>query len=301
MRQEPTKLPGTESRYRRPKVILLYLGLVIGAIVALFPFFWMVVTAFKPEGEALSMRLVPTHATLENFRQVATQFRFGRYFLNSLVVAVLAALFSTSFASLGAYAFAKKDFLFKNQLFVIFLASMMIPGMMFMVPQFVLVFQFGEIPWLGLGEALRNLQLMGMNTYGAMIIPHLANAFGLLLLTQYMKTIPSSLIEAAHMDGASEMQVFRNVIVPLSVPIIATVFLLSFQFHWNNFLWQLIVTNDEGMYTVPVGLAMFKGQHEELYSLKMAASCFSIIPIAVLFLFTQEFFIEGITKGAVKG
>jgi len=281
--------------------ILLYSGLILAAIVVLFPFFWMVITAFKPEAEALSMRVIPLHPTLENFRKVVTQFNFGRYFLNSLLVAFLSAFFSTLFASLGAYVFAKKNFFLKSSLFLLFLSSMMIPGMMFMVPQFVLVFQFGEIPFLKIGDWLKQFQLMGMNTYGAMIIPHLANAFGLFLLTQFMKTIPSSLLEAARIDGASEMKVFRNVIIPLALPALATVFLLSFQFHWSNFLWQLIVTNQESMYTVPVGLAMFKGQHEELYSLKMAASCFSIIPIAFLFLFTQRFFIEGMTRGAVKG
>jgi len=154
---------------------------------------------------------------------------------------------------------------------------------MYVVPQFAIVSQLG---W--------------MNTYRAMVVPHLANVFGLFLMRQYLAGIPDDLIDAAHIDGASESRILFTLILPLSSPIVATLFLLTFQFHWNNFLWQLIVTNDASLYTVPVGLALFKSAHEELYTLKMAGSCFSIIPIAVLFLFTQRFFIEGMTKGALK-
>jgi len=139
-----------------------------------------------------------------------------------------------------------------------------------------------------------------MNTYRAMIIPHLANVFGLFLLRQYMATIPRSLVDAAKIDGANDFQVYGRIVVPLSLPIVATLFLLTFQFHWSNFLWQLIVTNKESLYTVPVGLAMFKQQHEQLYALKMAASAVSIVPISVIFVFAQSYFIEGVTKGAVK-
>jgi multiple sugar transport system permease protein len=120
-------------------------------------------------------------------------------------------------------------------------------------------------------------------------------------MIQFIRTLPDSLFEAARIDGASEWRIFTSLVVPLSMPIIATLFLLAFQFHWNNFLWQLIVTTDEKMYTVPVGLAMFRSAYEEQYALKMAASSVSIIPIAAVFLVTQRFFIEGMTKGAVKG
>jgi multiple sugar transport system permease protein len=154
---------------------------------------------------------------------------------------------------------------------------------MYVVPQFAIVKKLG---W--------------MNTYRAMVIPHLANVFGLFLLRQYMATIPRSLVDAAKIDGASDWQVYGRIVVPLSLPIVATLFLLTFQFHWSNFLWQLIVTNKESLYTVPVGLAMFKQQHEQLYTLKMAASAVSIVPISVIFVFAQRYFIEGVTQGAVK-
>jgi multiple sugar transport system permease protein len=266
------------------KKTALYVSLTVAAVVVLFPFFWMVVTAFKQPGQAFSQEVFPSNPTLENFRRVLSDYGFARYFVNSVIVATLSAVFATAFACFAGYVFAKKEFVFKDKLFGLFLASLMIPGMMYVVPQFAIINAFG---W--------------MNTYKAMIIPHLANVFGLFLMRQYMTTIPSELLEAARIDGAGEWQVFRTIMVPLSVPIIATLFLLTFQFHWNNFLWQLIVTNVERLYTVPVGLAMFKSAHEELYTLKMAGSCISVLPIAGLFFFAQRYFIEGMTSGAVKG
>jgi len=265
------------------RTVVLYAGLTVAAVIVLFPFFWMVVTAFKEPGQAFSAEILPSQPTLENFRRVLSDFGFGRYFANSVIVATTAALFATMFATCAGYVFAKKQFFMKDRLFTFLLISLMIPGMMYVVPQFAIINKLG---W--------------MNTYRAMIIPHLANVFGLFLMRQYMMTIPGELLDAARMDGAGEWQVFRKVMIPLSIPIIATLFLLTFQFHWNNFLWQLIVANVERLYTVPVGLAMFKSAHEELYTLKMAGSCISVLPIAVLFFFAQRYFIEGMTMGAVK-
>ncbi|MFH1502369.1 MAG: carbohydrate ABC transporter permease [Candidatus Eisenbacteria bacterium] len=264
--------------------VAVYLGLTAAAIVVLFPFFWMIVTALKQPGHAFTTEIIPSRPTLDNFRRVLSDYGFTRYFLNSVIVATTAALFATLFATLAGYVFAKKEFIGRDKVFGLLLASLMIPGMMYVVPQFAIINRLG---W--------------MNSYQAMIVPHLANVFGLFLMRQYMTTIPSELLDAAKIDGAGEWQVFRTIMVPLSVPIIATLFLLTFQFHWNNFLWQLIVTNVERLYTVPVGLAMFKSAHEELYTLKMAGSCISVIPIALLFFFAQRYFIEGMTMGAVKG
>ena len=279
---------------------ILYGSLIFGAIVVLFPFFWMIGTALKPAAEVFNMTLLPREPTLKNFIDVLTKYNFIRYFGNSLFVATTAALLSTLFACMAAYAFAKKEFWGRDQLFMLLLASMMIPGLMFMVPQFAIVYKIGNIEFLGIGKFLRKIHLMGINTYGAMIIPHLANVFGLFMMRQFLDSVPNSVIESAHIDGASEWQIFWKMVIPLSLPVVATLFLLSFQFHWANFLWQLIVIGSDKLYTVPVGLAMFKSQHEELWNLKMAASCISIIPIAIIFLFAQRYFIEGMTKGAIK-
>jgi multiple sugar transport system permease protein len=266
------------------RTAVLYAALTLAAIVVLFPFFWMLVTAFKMPGHAFDPEILPRPATLDNFKKVFTEYGFIRYFMNSGIVSVSSAVFATLFAALAAYAFVFKDFRGRDRVFAVIIASMMVPGLMYVVPQFAIVKKLG---W--------------MNTYRAMVIPHLANAFGLFLLRQYMVTIPRSLIDAARIDGANDLQVFGRIIVPLTLPVIATLFLLTFQFHWSNFLWQLIVANRESLYTVPVGLAMFKQQHEQLYTLKMAASAVSIVPISVIFIFAQKYFIEGVTRGAVKG
>ncbi|MDP7421307.1 MAG: carbohydrate ABC transporter permease [bacterium] len=206
------------------------------------------------------------------------------FFINSVWVAFWSAFLTTLICTMGGYAFAKKEFMFRDTLFMVLLSAMMIPGMMFMVPQFALVSTFG---WI--------------NKFAALIIPHLANVFGLFLMRQYIKTIPDSLFEAARLDGASEFQQFKMIVIPLSLPIIITLFLLTFLGQWSNFLWQLIVTTPESaIRTLPVGLALFKGQYAIRWESMMAGACFSIIPIALLFLFAQRFFIEGMTSGAVK-
>jgi multiple sugar transport system permease protein len=275
---------GRSARRRRwVRTAALYVVLSAAALVVLFPFAWMIITALKQPGTEFDPEFLPRQPTLGNLKRVFTEFGFVRYFLNSSIVAVTSALFATLFASLAAYAFAFKNFILKEKVFAVIIASMMVPGLMYVVPQFAIVNRLG---W--------------MNTYRAMIVPHLANVFGLFLLRQYMTTIPRSLIDAARIDGANDFQVYGRVVVPLALPIVATLFLLTFQFHWSNFLWQLIVTNKESLYTVPVGLAMFKQQHEQLYALKMAASAVSIVPISVIFVFAQRYFIEGVTRGAIK-
>lgn len=287
--------------------MLVYEVLLIAVCCVLFPFFWMLCTAFKPSGQELVINdsnpfdVVPSQPTLNNFRRVLkidekslaaktldpieNKKHFGTYFMNSLLVSTTAAFLVTLFASMGAYVFSKKNLPCKDKIFKVLLMSMMIPGMMFMVPQFFMICKMG---------------LFG--TKWAMFLPHLASVFGIFMLKQFMDTIPDSLLEAAQIDGASEWQVFRIVIIPLSLPIILTLFLLTFLSNWSNFLWQLIVTDFENplSVTLPVGLALFRGQYTSELGLIMSASCFSIVPIAVLFLFAQRYFIEGMTAGAVK-
>ena len=271
------------KRLRLIKTVALYVTLVVAAGAVLFPFFWMLVTAFKQPGHEFDPQIFPRNPTLDNFRRVFAEFGFLRYFANSVVVAVSAGLLATFFATLAAYAFSFKNFVLKDKIFAVLIASMMVPGLMYVVPQFAIVQKLG---W--------------MNTYRAMVVPHLANVFGLFLLKQYMGSIPRSLVDAAKIDGASDLQIYGRLVVPLSLPVIATLFLLTVQFHWSNFLWQLIVTNKESLYTVPVGLAMFKQAHEELYTLKMAASAVSLVPISLIFVFAQRYFIEGMIQGAIK-
>ena len=276
------------------KYSFLYLFLTLGAFIVLYPVIWMFFEAFKEEKYAISFAIFPQHFdmaslrdfyTLANFKEIITKFNFGKYFVNSLIVATGSAVLTVIISTMAGYVFSKKDFWGKDYLFNMLLATVMVPGMIFMVPQFAIINKLG---WI--------------NTYKGMIIPHLANVFGVFLLKQYIDQIPNSLLESAKIDGASEYQVFKTIIVPLTIPIMATLFLLTFLGQWSNFLWQLIVNTPDSPYlTLPVGLALFKGQYYTRWTLMMAASCFSVLPIAFLFLIAQRFFIEGMTRGAVKG
>lgn len=224
--------------------------------------------------------------TFGNFTKIwsNTSYPFGRYLVNSFIVAISSALLTVLICALAAYVFAKKNFPGKQFLFWMFMGAMMIPGMMYMVPQFAIISSLG---W--------------MNSLQGLVVPHLSNVFGLFMLKQMMESIPDSLFEAARMDGAGEWTVFRVIVLPLSLPALAILFLLTFVGQWNNFLWQLIVnTPDSPFLTLPVGLSLFKGQYQTQWEQMMAASSFSILPIVALFLFTQKFLIEGLTAGGVK-
>lgn len=224
--------------------------------------------------------------TLDNYREVATDpaFPFATFFWNSLMVAGLSAFFTTLICTLGGYAFATKRFPGRGALFALFMASMMVPGMIYMVPQYAVVTRLG---WI--------------NSWAGMVVPHLANVFGLLLMTNYVKGIPKSLFEAAEVDGASEWQTITGVLMPLATPAMATLFTLTFMGQWSNFLWQLIVnTPDSPCRTLPVGLALFKGQYDLKVEAMMAAAAFSVVPVAVVFGFTQRTLIAGLTSGSVK-
>jgi multiple sugar transport system permease protein len=235
----------------------------------------------RPFGEALRAMY-----TTRNFTEIldSKDFHFGRYFTNSLVVATLAALSTVIICTLAGYAFAQKQFHGREGLFHALLASMLIPGMIFMVPQFGLTLKLG---W--------------MNSYQGMVVPHLANVFGLFLMRQYIGQIPRDLFDAGRIDGAGEHQVFHYIVIPVCLPIMVTLLVLVFVGQWSNFLWQLIVnTGDSAYLTLPVGLQQFKGQNANEWEKIMAGACFSILPIAALFLAMQRYFLQGLTAGAVK-
>ncbi|MEQ8820618.1 MAG: ABC transporter permease subunit [Sumerlaeia bacterium] len=224
--------------------------------------------------------------TLENFTAILgnKDFPFGRYIFNSFIVATMAALLTVLFCTMAGYAFAVKQFHFRDVLFAGLLASMLVPGMIYMVPQFAITLKLG---WI--------------DTFPGLIVPHVANVFGLFLLRQYVGQIPKDLFNAAQIDGASELNVFRNIVIPLCMPIMVTLFLLTFVGQWSNFLWQLIVTQPASpVTTLPVGLQAFKGQYGTDWERVMAGACFSILPITVLFIVTQKYLLEGLTAGAVK-
>lgn len=206
------------------------------------------------------------------------------WFLNSLIVAVITTILTLILASLAAYAFAKKEFPGRNALFMLCMATMMVPRTVTLLPAFMITRQFHMID----------------NLWG-MIIPCVTNVFGVFLLKQFMATIPSSLIESAGIDGASELRVFLKIIIPVSRSAMGVLAINTFMNQWNNLLWPLIIANTETTKTLPVGIAGLKSQSVVPWNLIMAATMLSFIPVLIVFIFARKSFIEGMTAGAVKG
>lgn len=268
----------------RIKAAVLYVVLTALAVFVLFPFIWMVITALKPRGQEFTGLWFRTSPTLDNFRFIWQNAKFYRYFANSLIVATGAGAVATLISTMAGYAFARKRFWGRDALFMFLLSTMMIPGMMFLIPQFIIVHRLG---WI--------------NTYWGLFMPHVASVFGVFLVRQFVQSLPQDLFDAANIDGAGEWGLFARIVVPLTLPVVATLFLLTFQFQWNNFIWQLIVVNRPDMYTLPVALQSLRGQYTADWGRLMAASTFSVVPIALLFVFTQRYFISGMMAGSIKG
>jgi len=267
------------------KKYLLYGFLIITSVLTLIPFFWMLGASFMLDGKASVFPpvFIPDPFSIIQYKVLFERLNVFRNFINSLVLSVLVTLFYITFTSMAGYAFAKYRFKGKKVLFNVLLSSMIIPSQVTMLPLFLLLKYMGFI-----------------NTYMAIIIPGLANIFGIFLIRQYCISIPDSLIEAARMDGATDFQIYRKVILPLAVPILVTLAIFSFLGTWNDFLWPLIVLTDDSMYTLPVALSNLMLEHTKDPELMMAGSVVTVIPVIIVFLALQKYYIKGIMMGSVK-
>lgn len=265
--------------------VTLYLLLFTGCAIMLLPFFWMVMTSLKAESEVLRMppQWIPKDWQWINYVKAWNVAPFGRYFFNSFVIAIITTIGEVITAILAAYAFAKMRFFGKNLIFAVLLGTLMIPGEMLLIPNYVTITRLG---WY--------------NRYEALIIPWLASVFAIFLLRQFFRSIPDELQDAARIDGCSRIRFLWQIVVPLSKPAIMTVGLLKFLGSWNAFLWVLIMTSSESMRTVPVGLSLFSSEVGTAYEQLMAASVLAIIPVLILFLFTQKQFIQGVARTGIK-
>jgi len=270
----------------KSKKIILYVVLIITGLITLAPFIWMVSASFMYEGHANTYppRFLPDDVTSAQYTNLFSRLNISRNFLNSVVVSVMVTLVSLLFNSMAGYAFAKYKFRGKDKLFSLLLSSMIIPAQVTMLPLFLMLKYMGFI-----------------NTYMAILIPGLANIFGIFMIRQYALSIPDSLIEAARIDGATDFQIYRTIVVPLIVPILVTLAIFTFMGTWNDFLWPLIALTDNEMYTLPVALANLMGEHTKDPELMMAGSVLTILPVLIVFLVLQKYYIRGIMMGSVKG
>jgi len=262
-------------------------GLLFGmAAVTLFPLLWMVAASLMPAGASSTYPppLLPVHATLDNYRELFAHAGVARYLANSVLLAVCATLLSLLFNVSAGYAFAKLRFAGRDRLFKGLVGALVVPGQVAMVPLFLLLKQMGLV-----------------NTYGGVIVPALASIFGIFLVRQYALSIPDDLLEAARVDGASEFRIFRSIVVPVLKPIIVTLGVFTLLGTWNDFMWPLIVLTDRDLYTLPVALATLSREHVQDNELMMAGSVLTTLPVLLVFVALQRYYIEGLTAGSIKG
>lgn len=275
----------TLQRTLRPGTILVTLVLLIGAILTAIPYAYLALSAFKPQEEIFGTPITffPEAPTLANLGDLFATLPYARWYLNTAIVGVAGTALTVSISSLAGFAFAKYDFRFKNVLFTLVLATVLIPFQVLVVPQFQIIQLLG-----------------GFNTYWALILPVAANAFGIFLMRQYTLSVPDELIDAARVDGASEFGIWWRVVVPLVRGGLAVVALISFLAYWNEFFWPLIVTTEPSMFVVNLGIASLIGPYDAQYGILLSGALLASLPLIVAFLFFQRQIIEGLTAGAIK-
>lgn len=263
-----------------------YLILTAGAVFILLPFVWMLLTSIKPGNEVLLMppKWFPSIIQWENYEKALSSVPFATYFKNSVIVTVCITTCELMTTILAAFAFAQLTFKGKNLLFMVLVATMMVPGEILVIPNFVTLARLG---WI--------------NTYKALVAPWAASVFSIFLLRQQFASIPDSYYQAARMDGCRDLRYLFTVMVPMSRPTLVSVALLKIINSWNSYLWPLIATNERGMRTLPVGLAYFSTEAGTQYNILMAFSLLIISPTLLVYLLMQKYIIQGISKNGLKG
>ncbi|SDR61867.1 multiple sugar transport system permease protein/alpha-1,4-digalacturonate transport system permease protein [Rhizobiales bacterium GAS191] len=264
---------------------MIWLALVAGAVVMAFPIYWMFATAVRPRDEifAALVALLPTHMTFDNFHAIRQHYPLLGWTANSLFIAVVGVVITVFANLLCGYTFAKFRFAGRNILFFAILGTLMIPIQVILVPEFLIT------AWLGL-----------LNTPWGVILPRAAEAFGIFMVRQFMVAIPDELLEAARLDGASELRIFLRIVVPLSRPIIAVLVIFTFMWRWNDFSWPLVVLTDHDAYTLPLGLNLLRGEVNPEWGQVMALALLSLAPMLIIFIAFQRFLIQGIASTGLK-
>ncbi len=267
----------------------LYLVLTLSAALAVLPFAWMLSSSLMTLGETLNRKLVPSTPQFGNYLEAWNRADFASYFLNSVIITGVTLLGLLVTSTLAAYAFARIEFPGRNLIFTVLLASLMIPETVTFIPNFLLV-RGDIIPW---GS--------WFNTLPALTVPFMGSAFSIFLLRQFFSRLPRELWDAAQLDGAGHLRFLITIVVPMSRPVLLTVTLFAFVTSWNSFLWPLLVTTDNTWRPLMVGLYNFQSEAGTQTHLLMAASVISIIPVLILYFFTQKQFTEGIATSGLKG
>jgi multiple sugar transport system permease protein len=265
--------------------IAIHAALTLLAVGALMPLAWMVSASLMPAGEAttLPLRWWPSTPTLEHYAALFTRLELARHLANSTIVAATTTAIALLLNSMAGYAFAKLRFRGRDRIFRWLLAGLVIPGQVAMLPLFLLVRRLGLV-----------------NTLAGVVVPGMASIFGIFLVRQYALAIPDSVLDAARVDGAGELRIYRQIALPLCMPILVTLAVFTFLGAWNDFLWPLVVLADDARYTLPVALANLAGEHVQDTELMMAGAVLTVLPVVVLFVVLQRYYLAGIMGGGVK-
>jgi multiple sugar transport system permease protein len=279
---------GSPSGRRKPRIavsrVLLHLLLFLAGALILMPFLVMFMASVMPRSAILRQEFSLALITFGNYAETFRVVPFGRFYLNSLIVATATTLIQILTASLAAFAFARLRFRGREVLFLLYLATLMIPFQVTMIPNFILI-----------------RYLRWYDTYQALILPSAFSVFSVFLMRQYFRGIPMDLDEAARMDGASSWRIWWQVLMPLAGPVLATLTIFNFQGSWNDFLWPLVITNSQNMRTIPVGLSAFQGQYNTEWHLLMAGSVVALLPVLLIYIVGQRWFVQGITLSGLGG
>lgn len=270
--------------------ILTYVILIFGALLSLIPFIWMVSTSLKTLGEALGTSFFPSTMQFENYIEAWKRAQFSEYIINSVLITLITLAGELTFSILAAYAFAKMHFPGRNLIFTILLSTLMIPAMVFIIPNFLTVTwlgRIGPIPWI--------------NNWPALTIPFMGSIFSIFLLRQFFAQVPDELFDAAQMDGAGHFRFLVQVVLPLSKAPLMVILVLSFIGTWNSLAWPMLVTNTPDWRPISVGLMNFVNEAGQEIHLTMAGAFITIIPILIIYFFTQKQFTESIARSGLKG
>jgi multiple sugar transport system permease protein len=279
--------------------LAIYAVLIAGGVLFVAPFVWMASGSLQEIGDIFRWppQWIPRNPTLENYARFFETQRIGRLFFNSAYMAIAVTVLQLLFASLAAYAFAKRTFPGRDALFLLTLGTMMIPGQVTLIPTYIIL---KHIPLFGGNDILGQGGHGWLDSYWGLIIPQGASAFAIFLLRQYMRTVPNDLLDAARIDGASEFRIWAQIVMPLCMPALAALGIFTFTYQWDNFFWPLIIVSSEDLRTLPLGLALFVVRNRTAWDLLMAGSVVATVPVLIVFLLFQRHFVRGIAMSGLK-
>jgi multiple sugar transport system permease protein len=270
----------------KPSHVIVHIILLSGLIIAVFPFFWMICTSFKTSGEAMQIppTILPEHFTTKAYSTIMSALPFAKVYLNTIISTAVTTVAQVILCSMAGYVFARIKFPFRNAIFILVLSVLMVPGQIFLIPQYMIIMHLGLL-----------------DTIPALFLPNLFSAFGTFLMRQFFMSMPKELEEAAIIDGAGRNRIFWTIMFPLAKPGLISLAIFTVRFAWNDFMWPLIVNTSMDKMTLGPALSTLEGQYRTEYPMQMAGAVMAVIPLVIFFFIFQKQFLEGVAHSGIKG